>query len=215
MAEIRHSESPHEEFLSTVSHGVGAIASVIAMVFMLLVASDHGDPWRIAAALVFGTALTGVFTSSTLYHAMPAGGWKDALQTVDHIMIFGLIAGTYTPFTLVMLDGWVAWTMLGVQWTLATIGVTLKLSYGPMKYRYEQLALMIVMGWSALFILYPLASTLSVWGTTWVVLGGVMYSVGVVFYLVERIPLNHFWWHLFVMGGAGCHVTAIAGHVLP
>lgn len=205
----------HEEPANLWSHGLGAVAAVVAALLMVWVASERWDDGRLAGAGVHGGFLVALFVTSAVYHGLPRGSWKDRLQTVDHAVIYGFIASVHTLFALTVMKGLLAAALLGLQWGLAAIGVALKVAYGPMQLRNLSLGLYLVMGTMIVPFGLPIVEVLPFAANALVLVGGLSYLVGLVFYLAERIPYNHFLWHLFVLVGAGCHAVAAIGWVLP
>ncbi len=214
MSDDRHCPT-HEEPMHALSHGVGALAAAVAAGVMLTIAYPHPDVWRLVSAGVFGGALVMLLTSSTLYHAAPPGPWKDRLQTVDHASIFGFIAASYTPVSLLVLKGTSSALLLVLQWGLAAVGVTLKAVHGPLAARTVSLGLYLLMGTMAVPFGVAIFAQMPVWASILFMVGGLSYLVGFAFYLVESVPWNHLWWHVAVLLGAGCHVLAVAGWLLP
>jgi hemolysin III len=206
--------STGEEIAHSISHGIGAGLAIVALVVLLMHAYHLGDGWRLACFTVYGISLISVFTTSTLYHAFQHPPTKRVFQVLDHAAIFLLIAGTYTPFTLVSLGGVFGWTIFGLIWVMAVAGIVLKVSYMN---RLERLGhwMYLGMGWIGLLALYPLVHVLPINGVFWLLAGGLFYSVGVLFYVGNRFAYTHFVWHLFVMGGALCHFVAIFKYVSP
>ena len=155
-----------------------------------------------------------LYTASTLYHAARSPRAKKIFKTLDHSCIYLLIAGTYTPFTLVTLRGSWGWTLFGTVWGLSLFGIIFKIFF---VYRFKILSTIVylIMGWLAIVAIRPLASALSTGGLLWVVAGGFFYTFGVVFYLGQKIPFHHSIWHMFVLGGSACHFVAIMLYVLP
>jgi hemolysin III len=203
-----------EEIAHSVSHGIAAGLAIAALVVLLMHAHYFGDGWRIASFTVYGVSLILVFGTSTLYHALQYPPAKRLFQMLDHAAIFLLIAGTYTPFTLVTLRGAFGWTIFCVIWVMAVAGIVLKVSFMN---RLERLGhwMYLAMGWFGLFALYPLLQILPLNGILWLFAGGLFYSIGVLFYVGNKFAYTHFVWHLFVMGGALCHFVAIFLYVSP
>lgn len=204
-----------EEVWNAISHGVGAALAAVALLAMVWQAIGTWDAWRLVGAVAHGGSLTMLLASSAAYHGLPRGWWKNALQVVDHVGIFLLIAGSYTPFMLLTVQGWTGFTILTLQWVLAAIGIVLKLWFGPMRLRALGLAMYIGMGWMGVFAAFPLFEALPGEALGLLVGGGLMYMVGVIFYLWDSLPFNHFLWHLFVLAGAGSHVAVTWGWVIP
>ena len=203
-----------EEIAHSVSHGIGAGLAVAALSVLVMHAYYFGDAWRIASFTVYGVSLICVFLSSTLYHAMQHPPTKRVFRILDHAAIFLLIAGTYTPFTLVTLRGAFGWTMFAVVWVLAVAGIVLKVAYLN---RLQKIGhwMYLGMGWLGVVAFYPLVQVLPWPGIVWLVAGGLLYSIGVIFYVGHRFNYTHFVWHLFVMAGALCHFLAILFYVTP
>jgi hemolysin III len=205
-------QSLGEEIANSISHGVGFLGAA-AVTPILIIAAIPAGAAAIVGASIFGLTMMLLYLSSTLYHAFPQSKTKRVFQVFDHGAIFLLIAGTYTPFTLTVLDGNWGWTLFGIVWTLAIFGVVLK-SVGGAGTSKLSIALYLGMGWLAILAAQPLWNGLSAWGIFWLVAGGVMYSAGVVFFAYDhKIRYSHFIWHLFVLAGTAFHVVAILGYV--
>lgn len=199
----------HGERFNGYSHLAGALLALAGGVALVVAASMRADPWRIVAFSVYGASLFLLFFVSTLYHST-RGRAKDVLRKLDHCAIYVLIAGTYTPFTLVTLNGPWGWTLFGIVWGLAVIGIVQELTLAKGA-RVTSLVIYLAMGWVALVAIVPLAEALSTAGLALVAAGGAVYTAGIVFYLFdERYRHWHGIWHLFVLGGSGTHYTAIA-----
>ena len=205
-------DSHLEEVASLLTHAVGVVLSVAALAVMLVLAA--GEPVKIISAAVFGTSLILLYLSSTLYHFFTSARWKARFQSLDHACIYLLIAGSYTPVTLVTLRGATGWILFGTVWALALAGVLIKTIGRGKKDHWISTALYLAMGWMIVFALGPLFRGLPGPGFWLLVAGGVTYSAGIVFYAWNRLPFNHAIWHLFVLGGSACHVLAIARYVL-
>lgn len=203
-----------EELLNSLSHGVGAGLSIAGMVVLIVLAADMGDAWKVVSFSIFGASLTLLYLSSTLYHGFRRPALKRAFKMLDHCAIYLLIAGTYTPFLLVNLRGPVGWTLFGVIWSLALAGIALKVVYGH-RFKLLRVGIYLAMGWLILVASADLAASLNGLAMKLVVAGGIVYTLGVVFYLGNRIPFNHAIWHLFVVGGSVCHFYAVYYGVLP
>lgn len=204
------------ERFNAISHLVGTFASVAALVWMLMVAIDSQDTYRIVGASVFGAALVMLYGISTLYHSVRQGRSKAVLQKIDHCAIYLLIAGSYTPYTLVTLQGAWGWSLLGVVWGLALVGIVQELTYGRKSpSRWLSLLIYLLMGWVVLVALDPLSTNLATPGLAWLAAGGLVYSVGVYWFINdEKIRHGHGIWHLFVLGGSLCMVVSVGGWVL-
>lgn len=205
--------SQSEELSHSVSHGIGLLASVFGLVLMLQLSADS-DFWRQLSSWVFGLSLMLLYGSSTLYHWVTELHYKAQLRKLDHSAIFVLIAGTYTPFTLVSLrDNW-GWWLFGLVWGIAFAGVLLKLFTGA-TYQKLSIALYLIMGWIVLVALDPMLTHVPAAGLWWLLAGGLCYSGGVFFYVQKSLFMHHFIWHLFVIAGSICHFFAVYWYVLP
>ncbi|RTZ13979.1 hemolysin III family protein [Vibrio aquaticus] len=207
--------SVKEEFANTLTHALGMLLSIVGLVLLLTKASQHNaDTMTIVSMSVYGGSMILLFLASTLYHAIPNPRAKRALKTFDHCAIYLLIAGSYTPFLLVTLRTPLAIGLMAVIWGIALFGIVMKLAF---VYRFKKLSLVtyLTMGWLSLIVIYQLAMNLSVEGLTLLAAGGVIYSLGVVFYVMKRIPYNHAIWHGFVLAGCACHFFAIYLYVDP
>jgi hemolysin III len=206
-------DSHREEVASLLTHALGTLLSVVALVAMLML--SEGEPLKIISAAVFGASLILLYASSTLYHFFTSALWKARFQSLDHACIYLLIAGSYTPITLVTLRGATGWWLFGTVWSLAILGVLIKTLRKGRKDHWISTALYLAMGWLILFAFAPLVRNLPMAGVWWLVAGGFTYSFGIIFYAWNRLPFNHAIWHLFVLGGSSCHVLAVARYVLP
>jgi hemolysin III len=194
------------------THLAGVVLALVGATALVVMASLKADPWRIVSFAVYGATLVMLYLASVLYHSL-RGRAKDLFRKLDHCSIYLLIAGTYTPFTLVTLNGPWGWTLFGVVWGLAVVGIVQELSVARGA-RWSSLAIYLAMGWVALVALVPLVAALGWGGVAWVVAGGAIYTVGIAFYLLdEKIPHFHGIWHLFVMGGSATHFAVIAAYV--
>jgi len=191
-----------------VSHGVGFLAALAATPFLVLGAALRAGSVGFVGASVFAGTMLVLYLASTLYHALPGNKAKRVFQVIDHSAIFLLIAGTYTPFTLGVLRGFWGWTLFGVVWGLAVLGVTLK-SVSGIRYPRFSTTLYIGMGWLALIAIRPLWLQLPVAGWLWLIAGGLAYTAGIAFFAAERLRYGHFVWHMFVLMGTVCHFCAV------
>ena len=201
-----------EEIANSVSHGVGMLASLAAAPVLIVTAVHRGEAAGIVGASIFAATMILLYFASTLYHALPKSRAKQVFQILDHGAIFLLIAGTYTPFTLGVLRGTWGWTLFGIVWSLALIGIILKVVYGT---RYPKIStiLYLAMGWLAVIAIKPLWMSVSAWGLFWLLAGGIAYTLGVVFFALDhRVRYAHFIWHLFVIAGTTCHFFAVLWH---
>ena len=213
MNDVRH-YSVGEEIANSVTHGIGLLLAITALVLLVLGAVQAGDPWRIVSFSIYGASLVCLYLASTLYHAVPGRRAKEWLRRCDHAAIFLLIAGTYTPIMLVVLRGPIGWTMAGFVWGIMVVGITLKFLFLQ---RFQRLLLgaYVAMGWGAVFVLQALWQRLPAAAIGWLLAGGATYTVGVVFYVWKSLPYSHAIWHLFVLGGSLCHFLFFYLHVLP
>jgi hemolysin III len=215
MAEIARSplcDTHREEIASAVTHGAGLVFSLAALVGMM--GASGGEALRLTAAAVFGGSLVLLYLSSTLYHLFTEHRRKAFFQMLDHACIYLLIAGSYTPLTLVALKGPWGWSLFGVVWFLALAGILVKTLVARRRDHWISTALYIGMGWLAVIALGPMIRALPLAGFLWIVAGGVSYTAGVVFFVWNRLPFNHAIWHLFVLGGSVCHVIAVYCYIL-
>ena len=203
-----------EEFVNALTHGAGAVAAVAGGAVLITLALLFGSRVQVASAMVFVTTLVALYSVSTLYHAVRHERLKAQLKVLDHCAIFLLIAGTYTPFTLVALKGGWGWTLLALIWALAALGVVFKLFFTG-RFRRMSTILYVGMGWLGIVAIGPLVDALSTWTLGWLLAGGVAYTAGTVFYHNERIPYAHAIWHLFVLAGSVLHFVAVASLVVP
>ena len=202
------------EVLNALTHAVGAALSVAALCYMVIYASSLGDTYRVVSVSVFGASLVALYSASTVYHAVQGPFWKHVFHVIDHASIYVLIAGTYTPFTLVSIRGGWGWSLFGVVWGLALAGIIFKIFFvGRMQ--FLSLAVYLGMGWLAIIAAGPIMNAVPFAGIVWVVVGGLAYTSGVVFYVWHSLPHHHAIWHLFTMAGSASHFVAIYWYVLP
>jgi hemolysin III len=203
-----------EEIANSITHGIGAVFGVTALTIMVAVAATSGNVWGVVGASIFGATLVLLYTASTLYHAITAPRAKNVLRILDHSAIFLLIAGTYTPITLVSLRGPWGWSLLGSVWGLAVAGVLIEAT--PLRrLRAISLVLYLTMGWAIIVAARPIITAMASGGLTLLIAGGLSYTLGLTFYGWKRLPYSHAIWHLFVLGGSTCHVLAVVLYVLP
>ena len=206
--------SPLEEKTNIISHAIGLVFSSVALLLMLVRASRSGEFLSIVSAAIFGISLIALYTASTLYHSARDPKVRSRLRIIDHATIYILIAGTYTPFTLVTLHGWIGWTMFGITWGMALTGVILKLFFTG-KYHLLSTLMYVFMGWIIILAIKPLLNSLPFGGVAWLFAGGIAYTTGAVVYSIEKIHFNHAIFHLFVLLGSACHFVAVYSYVLP
>jgi hemolysin III len=211
MSAIVHAR--REELANALTHGLGAVVSLGAGAVLITLTALWGDGWQLAGAIVFCVALLMLYVASTLYHAISHPVAKARLKVFDHCAIYLLIAGTYTPFTLVGLRGPWGWGLFAAIWALAVSGIVFKLFYTG-RFKLLSTLIYIAMGWLVVVAIGPLLRALDAWTLAWLFAGGVAYTMGTLFYLNRRIPYAHTIWHAFVLTGSVCHFVAVALQVL-
>jgi hemolysin III len=209
LAVPKREQSRGEEIANSISHGIGLVAALVATPFLIIHAVQRGDSGFIVGASLFAPTMVLLYLASTIYHALPMGKAKRVLRVMDHSAIFLLIAGTYTPFTLGVLRGEWGWTLLGLVWGLAIVGMALE-AFHRMSHPIVSTSLYLLMGWLVLIAINPLYARLPASGLLWLVAGGVAYTGGVAFYSTDsRLRYGHFIWHLSVIAGTTCHCFAV------
>jgi len=213
MIRARFAELSVEEVANSLTHGFGLILSIAGFAFLLFLALLKGDSWHVASSVIYGSSLVILYAASTIYHTSIDPVQKKRLQVLDHCCIYLLIAGSYTPYTLVTLRGPWGWSLFGVSWGLAVLGITQELTLGR-RTRSVSMVLYVLMGWLALVAIHPLVTALPPAGTAWLVAGGVVYTAGIWFFINdERIRHGHGIWHLFVLAGSLCQFVSVARYV--
>ena len=206
--------SPIEEKINIVSHAAGFILSIVALVLLIVHAILHGDVWHIVSFSIFGASLMILYAASTYYHSAKKPELRNRLKIIDHASIYVLIAGSYTPFTLVTLRGTVGWVIFGISWGLALTGIILKLFFTG-RYNLISTLMYVFMGWVIIFAIKPLINDLPFGGLLWLVAGGLSYTIGAVIYSIKQIKFNHAIFHMFVLVGSFCHFMSVFFYVLP
>jgi hemolysin III len=206
--------SYREELANSITHGVGIVFAIGALVIMDVFAALFGDAWHIVSCTIFGATLIILYTASTLYHSIPIPKTKMLLRLIDHSAIFLLIAGTYTPFTLVNLRGPWGWSIFGAVWGIALLGVIFQV-FLLRRWPLFSVGLYVGMGLIILVAIKPLGATLSPSGLKLLVAGGLAYIVGLIFYGWKRLPYSHAVWHLFVLAGSALHFFSVLFYVIP
>ena len=206
-------QTPHEELCNAITHGIGAVASLAGGIVLVTLAALYGGVWQVVSASVFAFTLVLLYVASTLFHAIPREPIKARLMVLDHCAIFLLIAGTYTPFTLLSLRGPWGWSLFGAVWGLAAVGIIFKLFFTG-RFNLVSTLLYIALGWMVVVAYVPMTERLASATLVWLVAGGLAYTAGTVFYMSRRIPYAHGIWHLFVLGGSACHFAAVLREVL-
>ncbi|MGB0982246.1 MAG: PAQR family membrane homeostasis protein TrhA [Winogradskyella sp.] len=205
-------QSKLEEQLNAWSHGFGVLLGVVALVLLIINVDNH-TPQSLFSVIVYGVSVIVLFLASTCYHAVTDKKLKHYFRVVDHISIYLLIAGTYTPVLLVLLTNSLGWPLFWTVWGIAVFGVVLKLFFTG-KFEVLSTLLYLVMGWLIVFDYANVSEALGKDGIFWLFAGGFFYTVGIVFYAINKIPFNHVIWHFFVLGGAICHFFMIFLHVI-
>ncbi|MBL8167780.1 MAG: hemolysin III family protein [Acidobacteria bacterium] len=203
-----------EEIANSITHGFGAMLSVIGFVVLMSLAWTRGDGWHLLGCGIFGAALVMLYTASTLYHGFRHPQLKQIFRLVDQIAIYLLIAGTYTPFMLVNMRCMWGWALLMMVWTLALFGIGFKLIFGQ-QYQRVSLLLYLLTSWISLIAVKPIFAMIPQGALLWIGLGGVAYMIGLVFFLWEKLPFSHPIWHVCVLAGSFCHFCAVMFYVLP
>lgn len=203
-----------EEIANSVTHGAGAVAAIAGVAVLAVEAAQRGGPLHVVATGVFGATLLMLYTASTLYHSVSAPRAKAVLRRLDHIAIYLLIAGTYTPFTLVTLRGRWGWWLFGIIWGCAAVGIILRTTVGA-RWRILPVCLYVAMGWVVVVAIRPLVATVSMGSLILLVCGGLAYTAGIAFYGWRRLPYSHAIWHLFVLAGSTLHYFAVLLSVIP
>ncbi|WP_159883674.1 PAQR family membrane homeostasis protein TrhA [Paenibacillus puerhi] len=203
-----------QERANAISHGIGAVLSLVALVLLVVRSALYGSPWHVVSFAIFGVSLLLLYVCSTLLHSARQERWVRVFEVMDHAAIYVLIAGTYTPFLLVTIRSPLGWSLFGIVWGLALAGILFKLFFTG---RFNVLSTLfyIGMGWMVMFAFQPLQQQLPEPGIAWLVAGGVLYTLGTVFYLWKKLFYHHAVWHLFVLLGSICHFVSIYFYVLP
>lgn len=203
-----------EEIANSITHGVGIILAIGGLAVLTGFASLYGNAWHITSCAIFGAALIILYSASTLYHAIQHPKAKSILRILDHSAILVLIAGTYTPFSLVNLRGPWGWSLFGVIWGLALLGIVIETSR-LRRFRAALITLYVIMGWAVIAAVQPMLASVGNGGLWLLLAGGLSYTGGIVFYVWRKLPYNHAIWHLFVLAGSTLHFFAILLYVIP
>ncbi len=205
--------SPAEERLNILSHALGLVLSLVGLVLLVMRAVTLGTSLHVVSFAIFGASVVLLYTASTIYHSTREPTLRTKLRTVDHAAIYILIAGTYTPFTLVVLSGTVGWTLFGASWGMAVTGIVLKLLYTG-RFKHLSTAMYVFMGWLIIFAIKPLMIAFAGSGLIWLFAGGISYTVGALSYSFKKLPFGHAVFHFFVLAGTGCHFIAVYFYIL-
>lgn len=204
--------SANEERLNIWTHGIGLLLSIAGLPFLIIKAIDFPGFWKPASLYIFGLSMIVLYAASTFYHAAKKAKLRRRLNIFDHAAIYVLIAGTYTPFTLIVLDGVLGWVLFGLSWGFAFIGIVLKLFYTG---RFDKLStiMYVLMGWQIVFAIKPLMENLPSEGLRYLFAGGIFYTVGAVLYSIKKLPFNHAIFHVFVVLGTASHFFSILNYI--
>jgi hemolysin III len=203
-----------EEIAHSITHGIGVGLSIAGLTLLVVLAILYGNIYQVVSFTIYGATLTILYLASTLYHSFQHPRVKQVFQVIDHAAIYLLIAGTYTPFLLVSIRGMWGWTLLIIIWGLALLGVSFKILFINHFPRLSVLVY-ILMGWLCLVALKELLVNIPLGGLIWLAVGGIVYTVGVIFYALHKIPYTHVIWHIFVLGGSICHYFAVLLYLAP
>jgi hemolysin III len=203
-----------DELASALTHGIGLLLSLAGVPVLIVLAATRGSVWHVIGVSIYGASLIALYAASTIYHSVQHPPAKRVLRLMDHSAIYLLIAGTYTPFTLVTLRGSWGWTLLGLIWLVALLGIAWKLVHVG-RYMVVSTLLYIAMGWLVLVAVRPLFRALPMSGLVWLFAGGLAYTLGTIFFGLSRLRLNHAIWHVCVIAGSCCHYVAVLRYVLP
>ncbi|MFK8010575.1 MAG: hemolysin III family protein [Marinicellaceae bacterium] len=202
-----------EEYINISTHGLAFILAIPALILLIIKAVNYGTAWHVVSFSIYGSSMILLYLASTIYHASKAPVMRRRMKVFDHAAIYLLIAGTYTPYTLVTLNGTIGWTLFGISWGLAAIGITLKIFYTG-KFTIISTLAYVVMGWLIVFAINPLKENLSDGGLDWLIAGGISYTVGALLYAIHQLKFNHAIFHVFVVMGSVCHFISVYFYVL-
>ena len=202
------------ELANSLTHGAGLALALAGCAVLVVLAALRASAWHIVACSIYGATLVCLYAASTLYHLVHSRRWKRVFRIIDHSSIYLLIAGSYTPFTLVSLRGALGWTLFGVVWGVTLVGILFKVWFVD-HFPIASTVVYLLMGWLAMVAIKPLAALVPLAGMIWILAGGLLYTAGVVFFAWEKLPYHHAIWHVFVLGGSVCHYFAVLLYVLP
>ncbi|WP_129726518.1 PAQR family membrane homeostasis protein TrhA [Ectobacillus funiculus] len=208
-----HTFSKGEEIANSITHGIGALLSIAALVLLIVFSALHGTAWHVVSFTLFGSTMVILYLSSTLVHALPRGKAKDVFEILDHSSIYFFIAGTYTPFLFIAVKGWLGWTLFGIVWGLAVAGTVFK-SFFVKKFLHISTLLYVIMGWLIVFAWKPLVQGVPHNGVVLLVIGGILYTVGAIFYVWRGFKFHHAIWHVFVIAGTTMHFFSVLLYLL-
>lgn len=202
------------ELANSLTHGAGLALAIAGCAILVVIAALHASAWHIIACSIYGATLVCLYAASTLYHAVRSRRWKRIFRIIDHSSIYLLIAGTYTPFTLVNLRGAWGWSLFGLVWGLTMAGILFKVWFVD-HFPIASTIVYLLMGWLAVVAIKPLFAAVPLAGLLWILAGGLLYTAGVGFFAWQRLPYHHAIWHVFVLGGSVCHYIAVLLYVIP
>ena len=203
-----------EEIANAITHGIGAILSVAALVVLIVFSSLRGTAWHVVSFTIYGVSMLLLYTNSTFVHSLKEGKWKDLFEILDHSSIYIFIAGTYTPYMLVAIRGELGWSLFGVVWGIAILGCVFK-AFFVKRFLFMSTFFYLVMGWLIVIAWNPLTAAIPAGGINLLVAGGAAYTVGTIFYVWRGFPYHHAIWHLFVLAGSVLHFFSILLYLLP
>ncbi|ADE67996.1 MULTISPECIES: PAQR family membrane homeostasis protein TrhA [Priestia] len=209
-----HTFTRGEEIANAITHGVGAVLSIVGLTLLIVLSSLEGTPWHVISFTIYGVTMLLLYVSSTLVHSFPEGKVKDLFEIFDHSSIYLFIAGTYTPFLFIAVKGTTGWTLFGIVWGIALAGIVFK-AFFVKKFLFISTILYVFMGWMIVFAWDSLTQNIAHQGIVLLVVGGVLYTIGAVFYVWRGFRFHHMIWHMFVLGGTVLHFLAIILYVLP
>ncbi|KPA09873.1 hemolysin III [Candidatus Magnetomorum sp. HK-1] len=204
MEKLPDDQSLGEEIANSIIHGIGAALSIAGLVLLIVFASTYGYALKVVSFSIFGTTLFVLYMSSTLYHSFTSPKVKYVFRIMDHVSIYLLIAGTYTPVVLVGIRGAWGWTLFGIIWGMAVLGIVFKICFMG-RFSVVSSIFYLLMGWMVIIAIKPMISTLPTGFLVWLVIGGLSYTIGIIFFAIDKIPFNHVIWHFFVIGGSISH----------
>lgn len=209
-----HIYTKKEEVVNAITHGIGVLLSIVALVFLIISSAKQGSPWLIVISVIYGISMLLLYVASTLVHSFPEGKAKDIFEIFDHSAIYIFIAGTYTPIMLLVIQGTLGWTLLGIVWGVAVLGVIFK-AFFVKKFLFISTILYIAMGWLIILAWGPLTATMPATGIQLLIAGGLFYTFGAVFYVWRAFPFHHAVWHIFVLAGSVSHFFVILFYIIP
>lgn len=205
--------SKREELANAITHGLGVLFSIAALIILIVYASQNGSAWQIISVTIYGVTMLLMYLSSTILHSLPPGRWKNFFLMMDHTSIYLFIAGTYTPVSLLLIKGTIGWLLFGLVWGIALLGIVFKMIF-LQKFMILSTLLYLLLGWFVVIAWDPLVSSMAYNGVVLLVLGGIFYSVGSIFFMFRIFPYHHAVWHIFVVIGSALHFFSILLYVV-